>query len=249
MTPGTVSVGFLHPGHWSACFGSSLLDLMFYDAAHAGRIMRCGQHANIPKECGAGQIHAGRNKLMATFLDDSPAEWLFMVDSDMGFAPDTVDRLVASAHSTDRPVVGALAFANKSAGPGAMFARRYRATPTVYSMRETETEIGFLPMFDYPRGELVRVDATGAAAVLIHRNVGERLRAEHGDRWFNPVELPKGPGGFTEFGEDMSFSLRVAAAGFPMFVDTSVKTTHDKFGVFLDEDTYELQQALLAVGS
>lgn len=240
---GLVSVGFLHPGHWSACFGSSLLDLMFYDAAHDGRIVRSGQWANIPKETGAAQIHAGRNKLMSTFLDDSPAEWLFMVDSDMGFAPDIVDRLVGSADPVERPVVGALAFANKSNGAGPMFARRYRACPTLYSMRETETEIGFLPMFDYPRDELVSVDATGAAAVLIHRTVGEKIRAEHGDRWFTPVELPKGP---TEFGEDMSFCLRVAASGFPMFVDTAAKTTHDKFGVFLDEETYDLQRAFLA---
>ena len=33
MTPGSVSVGFLHPGHYSACFAESLMDLLFFDAS------------------------------------------------------------------------------------------------------------------------------------------------------------------------------------------------------------------------
>ena len=244
MTPGTVAVGFLHPGDWSACFGASLLELMFYDQAHNARIVS-HSHGHIPKEAGAGHIHAGRNEVVRAFLDKSDAEWLWFIDSDMGFPPDAVDRLIDSADPQARPVVGGLAFAQQSAGPGPIGARRYRATPTIYRAAEIEARVGFVPMFDYPADSLVEVGATGAACLLIHRTVLEKVREEHGDRWFSFLSVPKGPNGFTEFGEDISFCLRLTAMDIPMWVDTSVKTTHDKGGVYLDEETYALQRAML----
>ena len=244
MKPGTVAVGWLHPGTVSQCFSASLLDLMFYDSAHNARIVS-HSHGHIPKETGAGHLHAGRNEVARAFLDKSEAEWLFFIDSDMGFAPDTVDRLVASADPETRPVVGGLAFAQKSAGPGPIGARRFRANPTLYRAAEVDNRIGFVPMFDYPPDQLVEVQATGAACLLIHRTVLERVRSEYGDRWFSFIEVPKGEHGFTEFGEDMSFCLRLVAQDIPIWVDTGVKTTHDKHGVYLDEETYQLQQAML----
>jgi len=245
---GLVTVGFIHPGEWSACFANSLIDLMFFDAAHEGRIVS-NPYGKMGKETGAAQIHAGRNKLAHAVVTESQSEWLFMVDADMGFTPDTVERLIAAADPVERPIVGGLAFAQKSDGAGAMFARRYRCTPTLYRMVETDTEVGFLPIFDYPRDELVEVDATGAACLLIHRTVLEKIRADHGDRWFHPIELPKGPEGRTEFGEDISFCIRARACGFPLYVHTGIKTTHDKGGVFFDEETFDLQQAFKALAS
>ena len=244
MIPGAVTVGFIHPGQWQACFANSLLDLMFYDVAHDQRVVG-HPFGHMGKETGAGQLHNGRNSIAKAVLDESGSEWLFIIDADMGFAPDTVDRLIAAADPIDRPVMGGLAFAQKSDGSGDHFARRYRATPTLYSMYETDDEVGFVPLFDYPRDQVVEVSATGAACLLVHRSALESVRAEHGDRWFSLIEVPKGKaGGFTEFGEDMSFCLRLAACGIPLHVDTSVKTTHDKGGVFYDEDTYDLQRAM-----
>lgn len=246
MIPGTVAVGYLHPGHVSHCFSASLTELMFWDQAHHARIV-AHSHGHIPKETGAGHIHAGRNEIARAFLDKSEAEWLWYIDSDMGFAPDAVDRLVNSADPDERPVVGGLAFAQKSAGPAPMGARRNRATPTLYRAAEVDDRIGFVPMFDYPADSVVKVQATGAACLLIHRTVLERVREEYGDRWFSHLEVPKGEHGFTEFGEDMSFCLRLIALDVPIWVDTGVKTTHDKGGVYLDEETYQLQQAMLGL--
>jgi GT2 family glycosyltransferase len=240
MIRGAVTVGFLHPGHWQSCFATSLIDLMFWDAGHEQR-MFSHRHGHMGKETGASHIAAGRNRIAAAVLDESEAEWLWFVDADMGFAPDTVDRLVTSADPSTRPVMGGLAFAQKSDGAGDHHARRYRCTPTLYQMWETESEVGFVPMTDYPRGQVVEVAATGAACLLIHRGALEKVRADHGDRWFAPIELPKGP---TLFGEDMSFCLRLAACGIPIHVDTAVKTTHDKGAVFFDEETFDLQQAM-----
>lgn len=235
MIPGAVSVGFLHPGHYSACFAESLQDLILHDLANHQRIVS-HTHGKLGKSCGSGGIVAGRNQLARVMCDESPAEWLFMVDSDMGFAMDTVERLI----EVGQPVVGALCFAHKTDGAASFYGTRYRATPTLYEFHELDDRVGFAPMFDYPRDQVVRVSATGGAAVLIHRTVLEEIRAAYGDVWFDPITHPVGP---TVFSEDLSFCVRVAGAGFPMVVHTGVKTTHDKGGVFLDEAFYEMQEA------
>lgn len=240
MNPGTVSVGYLHPGHWSACFGKSIIDLFMHDLCGPGRIMS-HPFGEIGKEAGSGGIVAGRNQIARVVVDESESEWLFMVDSDMGFTGDTVDRLIASADPVERPIMGGLCFAQKSAGRGELYARRYRCTPTVYTLAESEDDAGFLPMLDYPRDTVVRCDATGAACVLIHRTALETIRSKYGDTWFDPIRKPKSPVA-ASYGEDMSFCLRALACDLPVHVDTGVKTTHDKGGVFFDEETFDLQQ-------
>lgn len=238
MKAGTAIVAHLSPGEWSACFGSSLIDLMFYDAAHNQRVVS-HKYGHVHKEAGADNIYQARNQVVAMMLDESMAEWLWFVDSDMGFAPDTLDALIRSADPVSRPVVGGLAFACKSDGAGDFFARRYRAQPTIYHMAEVDGDYGFVPMFDYPADSVLEVDATGAACLLVHRSALQTVRDRYGDTWFDHAPKPSGQG---FFGEDLSFCIRLKGAGIPMHVDTGVKTTHDKGGVFLDEYTYRLQQ-------
>jgi hypothetical protein len=242
VIPGAVSVGFLHPGHYSACFAESLKDLVFADAMGNQRIV-AHDFGQIGKECGSAGIVDGRNKLAAVMCDESEAEWLFMVDSDMGFGADTVERLIAAADPVTRPVVGGLAFAHKTDGKASFFGVRYRTQPTIYRWHEDDDKVGVVPQFDYERDAMVECIATGGACVLIHRTILERIRDKYGDVWFNPITHPKGP---TTFSEDLSFCLRVAGLGIPLWVHTGIKTTHDKGGVFLDEEFYDAQQAAKA---
>lgn len=245
MKPGSVIVAHLSPGEWSACFGASLIDLLFYDEAHNRRIVS-HKFGHMHKEAGADNVYAARNHVCTVTLDESSAEWLFFVDSDMGFPADIVDCLVRSADPKSRPVMGALAFAMKSNGVGPNFARRYRTQPTIYAMAQTDDEVGFMPLFDYPTDKVIPVDGTGAAAVLIHRTALETVRERFGDTWFSHIKKPKGSG---DFGEDLSFCLRLHACDIPIHVDTAVKTTHDKGGVFFDEETFRLQEAFNALRS
>lgn len=241
MTPGSVSVGFLHPGTYAACFAESMSGLLFHDATGTQRIVS-HPHGQMGKECGSGGIVAGRNQLARVFLDESDAEWLWMIDSDMGFAPDTVERLIASADPVERPVMGGLAFAHKTDGRAEFYGLRYVACPTVYdAMMETpDGHMGFHADFNYRRNAVSTVVATGAACILIHRNALAAVRAKFdGDVWFDPFTHPKGP---TTFSEDLSFSIRCAIAEVPLHVDTSVKTTHYKGGVYLDEAFFDRQR-------
>jgi hypothetical protein len=237
---GTVAVGFLDPGHWSHCFGQSLIDLYLGDAHGSNRMVPRG--AQLRDNVQAGGIVEGRNSIAAKFLDQTECEWLFMIDSDMGFGADTVDRLIASADPKTRPVVGGLCFSLRRDTAGEHYGQKYVVVPTCYEYVDTETEVGFRSIVDYPRDAMLQVGGTGAACLLIHRSALETVRARCGDAWFDHARHPGG----TVFSEDLSFCIRLAACDIAIWVDTSVRTTHDKGGVFLDEDEYDRCRALHA---
>jgi hypothetical protein len=236
---GLLTVGYLHPGHLANCFAESLTDLLLADLAGRQRIMS-HRFGKMAKECGSAGIVAGRNQIARAVLEESEADWLLFVDSDMGFAPDTAERLIATAHPTERPVVGGLCFAHKPDGKASHYGMRYRATPTLYDWYEDDERVGFVPRMAYERDKLQAVSATGAALVLIHRNALQAVRDKYGPTWFDPITHPTGP---TTFSEDLSFCVRVAGCDMPLYVDTSIKTTHDKGGVFLDEAFFDHQEA------
>lgn len=247
VTEGAVVVGFLDGGQWSACFGLSYRDLCLYDMAGSQRVVRPGGK-ELRAVTGAGGIPTNRNKVCRDFLDNTDGEWLWFVDSDMGFLPDTVDRLVKAADPQLRPVMGGLCFAalrRKPPETASMYAERFLIQPTVYEYVELDDELGFRPIVDYPRDQVVQVAGTGAACLLIHRGALVKLRERYGDAWFDPIVHPTGRHGRPRtFSEDLSFCVRLQACDLPVHVDTATRTTHEKGFIYLDEETYDRQQAL-----
>lgn len=247
MRAGTVVAGMLDNGQWAACFGLSYRDLSIYDTLGPKRIVRPGG-SELRKVTGAGGISAGRNEVARRFLDSTDGEWLWMVDTDMGFAPDTVERLIESAETAGAPVMGALCFCLRGNGHGDLYAERYQLQPTLYDFVTTDTEVGFRAIGAYPIDAITQVAGTGAACVLIHRSALERIAEKHGPIWYDLITHPTGDRGKPRtFSEDLSFCIRLASVGMPIFVDTSVKTTHDKGGIFLDDEMYWRQEAFRAV--
>lgn len=248
VVEGSVAVAFLDDGeHWAPCFGLSYRNLWLHDALTSRRIYRETAEPELRGVTGTGGIAINRNKAAARFLDHTDAEWLWFVDTDMGFAADTVDRLVAAADPVARPVVGALCFsALRERARGNYYAERFRIQPTIYTWIEQPGEVGVVPLLDYPRDALVLAGATGAACILIHRDVLAKIRANYGDVWFEPITHPHGQNnGPRTFSEDLSFCLRLAAADIPLHIDTSVRTTHAKGHIFLDEDTFDEHMAMM----
>jgi hypothetical protein len=246
--PGSAVVGWCDGGEWAACFGLSLHNLFMHDFTQSGRIMRDPDKRYYLRDlAGSMGIASARNNITRAFLDETDAEWLFMVDSDMGFEADTVDRLIASAQAGGYEVMGALAFALKRRllRPNPLNVEITRLCPTLYQLVETEAETGFAPMFDYPHDQVVQVGGTGAACMVVHRGVMSRIRAMYGDRWFEPITHPTGDHGRPRaFSEDFSFCVRVAGVGGRIGVDTAVKTGHAKGGIFLTEEQYVIQRAV-----
>lgn len=232
-----VAIGYIHPNDVSATFHISLLKLMLSETGRTGM-----PPFILANRCATGRIIDGRNEVVRDFLDRTKADWLWFVDADMGFAPNALERLLASADRHDRPVMGALCFGlrRESTDPDT-HAERFRTFPTVYVWREFGDRVGFQIVPDYKRDAVSVVSATGAACILIHRAVLVAIRDRFGDEWFSAITHPTGP---TTFSEDMSFCVRVAAVDVPIHVDTSVKTCHDKGGLFCDEHAFDRQQAL-----
>lgn len=231
-----VAVAYPHPGHVHAKFHQSLLNMFIVDACGGtlpdGR--KVGGHrrivaggAHIPISSGA-VIARARNRLVVEFLKLDGIDWLLMIDTDMTFAPDLIEMLVSAAHPTERPVVGGLCFQFAQDKPRKFW-------PTLYAWLPETTRLRRLTQ--YLDNTLVPVAATGAACLLIHRTVLEAMRAKYPPPrpWFDETPfyehdadgkpiLESGD----EYSEDITFSLRVQACGFPVFVHTGIKLGHVK---------------------
>lgn len=164
-------------------------------------------------------ISTPRNKVTDEFLRKQRAPWLLMVDTDMVFAGDALDRLIAAADPAERPIVGALCF-SPAAG---------EVRPTMYEITQKPSgELAFTHLETWPEDTCVQVSATGTGFLLMHRQALEAVAASSRDQaapWFreSPVGAP-----LTLMGEDMTFCLRAAAAGIPVHVHTGVQVGHMK---------------------
>lgn len=220
--PGSVALAYLHPNDVGSAWHKSVIDLLGYDLTREARIAR---GAYLAMKCGAGGLDRGRSMTVEKFLD-TDAEWLFWVDSDMGFAPDTVERLLAVADQSDRPIVGALCFALKETTPDGMGGYRTEPRPTIFDwVTDADGKTGFQGRAWFPVNEVVQCAGTGSACILIHRSVLEKMHAEHGPTWYDRI---KNPSTGDLIGEDLSFCVRAGGLGFPIHVHTGVRTTHQK---------------------
>lgn len=241
MSP-NAAIAYIHPGELSASFAYCALRLMVFEMGQ-GRY----PPAVIAQRCASGQLVEARNETVQFFLDGTPCEWMWLVDSDMGFEPDMLWQLIGSADPVERPVVGALCFGLKKNGAedDALQAVRFHQFPTIYVWAEKDDEVGFQVVQDYPRDQIVQCSASGAACFVVHRSVLEAIREKFGDHWFSKITHPTPEPTGTTFSEDLSFFVRVNACGFPVHVNTALKTSHDKGGLFLTEESWDAQQALV----
>lgn len=249
-----VAIGYLHPSDAiSPAFSKSLIGLQTYDMVGAetpdgtrvGGARRLRYH--LPLESGANIVSA-RNLLVRGFLS-TDAEWLWMVDSDMEFHPQTLDMLLASADKDERPIVGGLCFAY-------LKGEAQQIVPTVYSFNAAGEMVRWN---GYPEDQLFQVGGTGAACLLVHRRVFEEMATATVDEelakatgapagalkypppwpWF--AETITGHEWGKSASEDLTFCMRAGMCGFPIYVDSRIKIGHQKPFV-IDEEMYRRYQ-------
>lgn len=222
MPADTVKVAYVHSHEVAYSWHTSMMQLFVHDLSNRQRLVKGG---TIAVKYGTGGIIQARNSAVDRFLQsDDP--WLFWIDTDMGFQPDIVDRLVEQADPDERPVVGALAFAQREVSPDGYGGFNVEPTPTLYDWFVRPDDVaGFAARHNYQKNTLQPVSATGSACVLIHRGVFEAIEAKNGPCWYDPIRNPTDG---RWLGEDMSFCVRTIEAGLSIWVDTSVKTTHLK---------------------
>lgn len=235
---GAVAVAYVHSNNVAYSWHHSMIEMVGYDLFNQARILRGGW---IAVRYGTDGLPYARNMAAKIFLDERKAEWLFWVDTDMGFAPDIVDRLIEAADPVERPIVGALAFSYRETEPDGLGGWRCTPTPTIFDWAKLDSgEMGFSVRFDYPQNTLVPVAGTGSACILIHRSALEQMREQYGPNWYDKV--PNTTTGQV-VSEDLSMCLRAGAMQIPIHVHTGVQTTHQKT-LWLAEGDYFGQVAL-----
>lgn len=205
-----------------AAFHHSMTNLLIHEALSGeSHILEPGGGAF--GSIGTARVATARNGLVRTFLEASKAEWLWMLDTDMVFKSDTLERLLAVADD-EHPVVGGLCFAKDLTN---------NVFPTLYYVTQQGKQISRLE--DYPKDQLLKVDGTGAACLLMHRSALEAVRGiyEAPREWFSD-QVWNG----TDMGEDLTFCLRLKEAGIPVFVHTGIRIGHIK-PTIVDESYYE----------
>lgn len=237
--PGTVQIAYVHPGtQVEHCWAASMQMLWVYDALHD---QRSTAYPPVQMRVGTDGLPAARNSVMAHFLDKTDAEWVFLIDTDMGFPPDILDRLIEAAQRAGAGAIGALCFGLKlEPDPSLYGGYAGRPFPTIYQWRQVEhddgtIEPGFKVEPTYQPDTVMRVAGTGAAALLVHRTAAAAVRAQAKGEpvWFDRIRYKSG----TLVSEDLSFCYRLGRADVPVFVHTGVKTVHAK-QVWVGEDYY-----------
>lgn len=236
----TVAVGFIHPANGIAPqFARCYRLLVQNDTADPSlrRIVGEFDHES------SANISLARCRIVSDFLKmPQKPEYLWMVDSDMTFPIDILDRLLQAADVKERPIVGGLCFGvrpvmvdgeerfNETLGtPLELF-------PTIYTLNEFGH---FDHHFDYPRNAIVRVTSTGAACLLVHRKVLADPRWTEDDHpmpWFRESVMNGGV-----ISEDHFFCLKANAFGYPVHLNTAARTGHVKTFV-ADEDLFLAQR-------
>ena len=79
----------------------------------------------------------------------------------------------------------------------------------------------------------MRVSATGSAFILVHRDALMKIGEAYGANWYTRVVNPTSQ---QLLGEDLSFCMKAGICGLPIYVDTRVKTTHQKTIWVAEED-------------
>ena len=142
-------------------------------------------------------------------------DWIIFIDDDMVWQPDAVRRLVEVRDELDLDMVGALCFR-----------RSEPFQPTLY-MREGPTS-GAYNFLEKWESDVIEVDATGMAFVLIHKRVFEKIARSPMPSVEARHQL--GPPQFFQWqgvlGEDLRFCQDAKAAGCRIFVDTRIKIGH-----------------------
>lgn len=181
-----IFIGFCHRPEWSDEFGYSMLATVAHPRVAAYKGFRSGPI-----------IDYTRNLIVRRFLD-TDIEWLLMVDADMSWTQDQLDRICELAGDDRRIVSG--------------WYQRQVGDQTVPICTRGGRHVS--------DGQgVVKVDTTGCGFLLIHRDVFAKVQHP----WFKVEWDDEGCRG-----EDVTFCDKARTVGFDVFVDTDTHIGHLK---------------------
>lgn len=180
---------------------------------------------------GTGLLTKSRNIIVKHYLDNpSTGDWLLMIDTDQRVPVDSLNKLIEAADKNKRPVMSGLVFAAVYNGLS------LRPVPAIFYQTP---DGGILPMDNYPKDTVVEIAAAGAAYLLIHKSVLQKIRDNAPDDLKDWCWFQDGPiNGNRWLSEDLIFSTRLREAGFKMHAHTGAIAGHHKM-LWLEEPHYD----------
>lgn len=214
-------VAFCHNGSVATCFMNSLFGAFRYDAQQAanGHRQRLAEY----HDASGPYIHDNRARIASYFLDHTDYQWLWMLDNDIRFSPDTVHRMFEEIEERDIKLAAA-AYWIKYGDQGLYLSWLLFAREGIRALNE-------LPDTTDP----VEVTATGMGCTLIHRDVLEDIRRHQreiapDDPWdtFGSDVLRYEDGKSERMGEDVTFAMRARKHGHIVYGLPTVVVDHFK---------------------
>lgn len=174
---------------------------------------------NVEIKIQSGSLVYLSREMLATYAVNNGFDYVLWLDSDMTFAPDLLEKMIAD----DVDMVAGLFFQRRPPCHPAMW------KSIVMGEGSDRSDERYL---NYPENEMFEIDACGMAAVLVKCDV---IRAVY-DKYFRTFEPISG------YGEDISFCLRVRNCGYKIWCDSRIKVGH-RGHTFITEDTYKALRA------
>lgn len=234
-----VCIGTPHLDNPGWNYTESLVRMFAYDKQHGDHLLHnsglMNNGAYAPVWGRSMELSHARNTVTAAFLS-SDADWLLWIDSDIGFEPDALEKLLSVADPETKPIVGALCFIEGDYSHDFMGGIRSSLAPTLYDWAWVEPKTGLPGAYklvtrsEWKPDEVTRVGATGCGMLLTHRSAYEKIAQWNQENaapphiWFERIPGPDGE----RCGEDISFCIRAHQVDLPVYVHTGVGTTHQK---------------------
>lgn len=207
-----VAIGWLDPGQVDGMFALSVMNVYGERRSRIEGLLRVRA---------GGLLSRGRNELVAQFLEHTDSQWLLMLDADEQLGLDVFDKLIATVHDKERPIVAGLYF---GAWPGDLYPT---AMPLIF--RRVADSTRFLPVTDYPADEVIEIDSAGTGCLMVHRSVFEAFQSQatphEGKTWCWFRDMPVNGDWFSE---DHYFCARAQELGYRLHAHTGAVLPHHK---------------------
>ena len=150
-------------------------------------------------------VYNARNNLARQAIKEE-ADWVLWLDSDMVFAPDTLQRMLKVCTENKIDFLTALCFRRKPPYTPCLFDR----------LEKVEKGASYTALLSVPEGRF-KVGGCGFAGVLMSLDVLISVGARFNGRLFDPID---------GFGEDVSFCWRARQCGYDIWCDSDIEFGH-----------------------
>ena len=166
-------------------------------------LQRAGD-TQIGWEVGSLVYHARNN--LARQAIKAEADWVLWLDSDMVFAPDTLQRMLKVCQDNNIDFLTAVCFRRKPPYTPCLFDR----------LEKVDKGASYTALLSVPEG-LFKVGGCGFAGVLMASDVLLSVQSKFNGRMFDPMD---------GFGEDVSFCWRARQCGYDIWCDSGIEFGH-----------------------